>query len=272
MSQFGLIRNAWQELWQRNRTGGILTLAFWYTMITSLYQYLVASRLGPELPSGLRHMLTHPSGLTTFPHLTSALWIKLGLVYLTFLLVVLPFTLAGLYGGVADTMRDRQRVNGFLAFFRYAALHFWKAITQFVLTVIGMILVFMVFSLLMTLTATSSGGVGIFLTVILLIIFLVLVLSLVAVVLLWFGSTFYGEVPPLEGLGRVVRWVVGHWPFAWSSMVLLVGLALAYAGVGLVLSSIPVIGPFVGVVMLGMIFPAFIAVYAMTFYQAAQQR
>jgi hypothetical protein len=264
-----MIRWAWEELWQKNRAGGILTLAFWYTLVTSLYQYLVDSRIGPLLPKKFQEMLRSPGHIVALPHLTPTLWVKLILVYLTFFLIVLPFTLGGLYGGIASTVKNRETVPGFLAFFRYAVENFWRALAQLVLTGIFVGLTVFVFALVLGLLSALPRAFYDVLSVILLLVMLAAILTMVAMILYWLGSTFYGRVSPAQGWVRAAQWVLRHWGYAWSSMVLLIGLSLAAFLVVMVFAQIPFLGPIAAVLILGMVFPSYLAVYAMGFYQQA---
>ncbi|MCY0899034.1 MAG: hypothetical protein OWU33_08900 [Firmicutes bacterium] len=266
-----LIRDTWRELWQRNRGGGLLTLAFWYTMLTALYQYFVASRLGPSLPASLQKMMAHPGVITSFPHLSHALWVKLLLVYVTFLLVVLPYAVGGLYGGIAAALRDRPQYTGFLAFFRFGYLHFWQALGQLLLTIaytlvllLALTGVFVVLSLV--------GGSNPVVAALLVIVALLVMLWLVGTLLYWFGYTFGTGQSPLKGWWPTVRWGLGHLKLLYGRMILLVGLLLATLFVVEILAAgIPVIGAIIMVLVMGMIVPAFLATYALLFYQTAGQ-
>lgn len=263
----GLIRDTWLELWRRNRGGGILTLAFWYTLITTLYQYVVASRLGPSLPKSLTNMVTHPGAATVLPHLSGALWTKLGLVYLTFLVIILPFTVGGLYGGIAAAVREKPQFTGPLAFFRFGYANFWRALTQVVLALVYGILILAVLTgifLVFSAIAPSSAGLGIVVVV----IAAVAILWLVGTVLYWFGDTFSTDDPPGAGWKSAMRWGMGNLGRLYGATALLIAVLLVALVVSTLLAnSIPVIGPVVLVLVLGMVMPAFLAIYAVLLYQ-----
>lgn len=264
-----LMRDAWQELWQRNRGGGLLTLAFWYTVLTAVYQYLVTSRLGPYLPAKLKNFISHPGAVTAFPHIPTDLWVKLILVYLTFLLIVLPYAVGGLYGGIAAAMRDRPQFTGFLAFFRFGYMNFWKALGQIVLAILyamaAAAVLIGVFSLLAALGGGTAAGAAA------VIVAVVVTLWMVGTLLFWFGFTFSTGEPPTRGLGLALRWGLTHAGQLMTRIILLVGLLLAVLVVLTLISGIPVIGPILMVLSLGMVLPAFMAVYAILFYQESAQ-
>lgn len=262
-----LVRSSWLELWRRNRSGGILTLAFWYTLITTLYQYLVAARLGPDLPKELTRLINHPAVIRVMPHLAPALWVKLGLVYATFLLVILPFAVGGLYGGVASAIRDTPDRTSFVAFFKYGYRNFWRALAQVVLAVIyAAIVVGIVTGLFLALSAVGPGGpvAGI----IAVIVGAAGMLWLVGTALYWFGQTFASSVSPVHGWPLIIRWGARHVGRLMSSTILLVAALLVTLFVTTLLASlIPVLGEVVLVLVLGMIMPAYLATYAVVLYQ-----
>ncbi|MCY0878201.1 MAG: hypothetical protein OWU84_04605 [Firmicutes bacterium] len=266
-----LIRETWQELWQRNRGGGLLTLAFWYTMLTALYQYLVFSRLGPSLPASLQKLLSHPGAISSFPHLSHALWIKLALVYVTFLVVILPYAVGGLYGGIASALRERPQRTGFLAFFRFGYLHFWQALGQLLLAIVyGVVLLLAMTGVFVVLTLV--GGNNPIVAVILVILAVLVMLWLVGTLLYWFGFTFGTGQSPLKGWLPALRWGFGHLRLLYGRMALLVGLLLATLLVFEFLAAgIPIIGPVLWILVMGMIVPAFLATYALLFYQTAAE-
>lgn len=266
-----LIRDAWRELWMRNRGGGLLTLAFWYTLILSLYQYLVVSRLGPSLPQSLRNLVSHPGTVVTIPHLSGGLWVKLILVYLTFLLIVLPYAFGGLYGGIAAAIKENPQAVGFLAFFRYGYENFWRALGQIVLAILYALAVTVVFVGLFVLASQVGGAVASILGVVLMILLVLALLWMAGTLLFWVGYTFFTDSSPTKGLGLALRWGLSHLGRLYKRIILLIGLLLAtMLVVTLISRTIPFLGPIIMVLVLGMVIPAFVATYALLFYGEAR--
>ena len=262
-----LIRDAWTELWRGNRGGGVLTLAFWYTVVVTLYQYFVASRLGPSLPHGLVSLVNRPGTLTTLPHLSASLWLKIILVYLTFVVIILPYTVGGLYGGIATVIRERPQFMGFFAFFRYGYLNFWRALGQIVAAVLyGGIVLALMMGIFAGLSAIGANNAVV--SVAALIVGAVIALWLVATLLYWFGRTFGGENSCVEGFVPTLRWGFSHLGQLYGqTLVLLVVLLAALYVVALLARIIPVFGPALLVLAVGMVAPAFLAIYAILLFQ-----
>ena len=262
-----LIRETWAELWRNNRGGGVLTLAFWYTVVTSLYQYLVASRLGPSLPHSLANLVNRPGTLTSLPHLPGSLWFKLVLVYLTFLVIVLPYTVAGLYGGIASAMRERPKFTGFLAFFRFGYLNFWRALGQIITAIIyscvALALMIGVFAGLSVIGAHNAVF-----NAVALIVAVLVALWLVGTLLYWFGRTFGTGSPSIQGFLPSMRWGFSHLGQLYGQILLLLGLLLAALYVAALLARvIPLLGPALLVLAIGMVAPAFLATYAILLFK-----
>lgn len=261
-----LIRDAWVELWQRNRGGGLLTLAFWYTLIVTLYQYLVASRLGPSLPKSLTALTTHPTATAVLPHLSSGLWLKLILVYLTFLVIILPFTLGGLYGGIATAIRERPEFTGFLSFFRFAYNNFWRALSQILLAVLYAIVVFAVVVGLAVGIALIAGNSPIS-AIAPVVLVIAALLWLIGTMLYWFGMTFSSDIAPARGWFLALRWGAGHLGALTSSSISLVlVLLVALTVMSLLVKALALIGTVLFVLVMGMVAPAFVAVFAVLLY------
>lgn len=265
----GLLRDSWVALWRGNRGGGILTMAFWYTLITTLYEYLVASRLGHSLPQSLTRLVRHP-GVVTLPHLAAPLVVKLILVYLTFLIIILPFTIGGLYGGVAEVIHGKPQFLGFLAFFRFGYRNFWRAWTQILLALCYAVVLFAVlFGLIAGLGALVPKSSV--MAVIAVIIIVAGLLWLAGTLMYWFGQTFSTDVPPLKGwfasLGRAARNPLRMYG---QIILLVVTLMVALMVLTFLANTIPFVGEILLVLVLGMMAPAFVAIYAILSYQHAQ--
>ncbi|MDA8192796.1 MAG: hypothetical protein M0Z53_02185 [Thermaerobacter sp.] len=266
MSAFGLLRVAWRELWNRTQAGIILLLAFWYSVVTGAYQSFVASRLGPALPASLKQFnpLQTPgiSYSTVLSHLSSGLIVRLLLVYATLILIVAPFSLAGLYSGVGETLRG-SAPPGFFTFFRLAVHNFWRALS-FILLALAMMVI--TFALVVALTAvlSAAGTVG---GLVLAVVMVLAMMVMISLFLYWLGALFYGQGTVLQSLGEAVGWVFRHFGFTLRFGVLLLGLIIVTSLLLLALMVIPVLGPVIAIVAGGMIVPAFMAVLAAVYYR-----
>lgn len=261
----GLMKAAWRELWQRNRGGGLLSLALWFFVLNFFYEFFVYSRLGPSLPKAMTNFLTHPGTQTTLPHLSPDLWTKLALVDLTWFLIVVPFALGGLYGGTAHAVKTRPQATGFLAFFRFGYENFWRTLTQTVLVILFILVLFGFLSGLSVL-ASAGGGMA---SVIFLILALAVIVGMVGFVLFWYGYTFMTDERPASGFRPALRWALSHLGLLYSRTLLLLGILIATLLVMNLIAAIPVVGGIVAVIVVGMIVPAFLAVYALLSFATA---
>ena len=266
-SPMKLIGETWRELWRVNRGGGLLTLAFWYTLITSLYQYLVASRLGPSLPKSLIQMVANPGAQAVMPHLSAALWLKLALVYLTFLIIIIPFGVGGLYGGIAWALKENPRYTGFLAFFRFGYQNFWRALEQILLAILCGLVAFGVITALIAALSAFSPSPSVLSAVAVFVAFGVM-LWMIGTLLYWFVRTFATQDSPARGFKPAFKWSVTHLGSLYANIFPLMGLIFAAVLVTLFLARvIPVLGAVLLVLVLGMVAPAFMGVYALELYQ-----
>ena len=114
---------------------------------------------------------------------------------------------------------------------------------------------------------TAIVGSGAVVAAVLVVIAVAVMLWLVGTVLYWFGSTFGGSHSPKSGFLPSVRWSTSRAGRVLGSMVLLIGLLLAVLFVMTILAStIPVLGAVLMVLVLGMIVPAFMGIYAIQLY------
>lgn len=240
-------------------------MAFWYTMLTTFYQYLVISRLGPSFPKSLTTFLSHPGAAQALPHLGSALLFKLGLVYLTFLVIVLPFALGGLYGGIVEALKKRPEFTPILAFFRFGYREFWHALAQVVLTVLYVAAIFLILLLLYG----ALGTLGTLGAALFIVLFLAVMVWTMGTVLFWFGHTFETGRSASAGFVPAIRWAAGHLARLYTEVLLLLGLLLAALFVIELLTAVPLIGVLVLIIGEGMILPAFLAIYAILMYRQA---
>lgn len=247
-----------------------MTLAFWYTIITTIYQYLVASRIGPALPKSVTNFLTHPGSVAAFPPLSSSLIAKLVLVYLTFLLIILPYAVGGLYGGIASALETQPKFSGFFSFFRFGYINFWRSLTQIVLAFLYILIVIgIAVGIIMGVSlalGSVSGAVAI-------IIMIAAVFWLASTLLYWFGFTFSTQEMPIHGLLLAMRWSSTHVGLLLARIfVLLVLLFATMLVVTLIALGIPIIGEIIEVLVVGMVLPAFLATYAVLFFQESALR
>lgn len=262
LSATGILRIAWRELWDRTHAGGILLLAFWYSLITSLYQHLVASRIGPLLPQQMKTYNPFSGHPMAIPPLAPGLITKLVLVYLTLILVISPFAMAGLYSGTAAALGRGDVSPGFFAFFRYAAHHFWKTLGFIVLGILtALVLMLVAFVLLVT---GSQLGV---LSIVPMLVLMGIVFLWLGFIWYWLGSIFYGQLPVVQGMMEAFRWVGRHLFFTLRFVVLTVGLLIVVGVFLLLVMAVPIIGPVTALAVGGMILPAFIAAVSCIFYR-----
>ena len=121
VSATGLVVATWQEA--RIRPGS-LVLAFWYLFIVVVFEYFSLSHLGPGFSSWISKL----TSTGTVPALHGDLALKLALVYLTFILIVFPFSVGGLGGGVAAGLAGKDTLASLFAFFRHAVASFWTSL------------------------------------------------------------------------------------------------------------------------------------------------
>src|SRR5579875_2159698 len=124
MSATGLVRRAWELLWQNP---AVFNLVFWSLVVSLLTDVVLQTRLAGDLPPALAHpslMQGTRAFLFKFPPGGA---LKLGLFLATVLLIVTPFRLAGLYGGAMLLLRNRgPSVGQGLLFFRVGWAMFWR--------------------------------------------------------------------------------------------------------------------------------------------------
>lgn len=250
VSATGLIRLAWREVWQHPR---VLTLAFWYLLITSIFEYFVISRLGAALRPWLSQF--SPAGIPSFPHLPAPLMVKLILAYLTMILIVSPFALAGLYGGAAASVREGSPL-GFLTFFAYAVKNFWRMLALEVSSLVSLVVVVGLLSLVATALAWLghlAGGVSFIFAIVAVLVAVGMLFTWMGLVLYWFGAAFYGQEPVVSAAGHSIQWVMRHIGFTLRLVLLMVGLLVLSFFVITLFSAIPVLGPLFSLVGSGVV-------------------
>lgn len=262
---------AWKELW---KNPAIFVLAFWYSFVTTIFQRFAGNRLLPLLPSSWRHisssLFVHPH----LPQLSPTLTLTLVLVYLTMILIVSPFSLGGLYGGAAGTLKGREATRGGLGYFRYAVNNFWRAL-GFVVLAMGFTVVLagavVAVVILAGMAARPIPVLSTILTLALLTFATALMLIWLYLLLYWIGSVFYGELAVWPAFVGALRWVVGHVLFSFRFMLLIVGLLVIFYLALQMVFMVPILGALVGLAAAGLFLPAFMAVVANLIYREADR-
>ncbi|PSR37967.1 MAG: hypothetical protein C7B44_01060 [Sulfobacillus thermosulfidooxidans] len=267
MSATNILRQAWQQIW---RKPGSLVLAFWYLFIIFLFQLLVVKGLGSGFETWLKAF--NPAKMSTmaqFPPLPHGLLPKLILVYLTMFLIIFPFVIGALYGGVADGLKGQQTLAGLFTFFRYGLRNFWESLGTMVGIFIGSgiaVAVMLLLNLLFSLLAHNGGVIGLIGNVIVTILTLVIIFYWMSIVLYWMGAVFYGKQPVFRGFREAVSWVSRHLGESIRLMLLnalLVIVATLFFGL---FSLVPIIGEFFALVLYALVI-ALIATESALFYR-----
>ena len=271
MSATNILRQAWQQIW---RKPGSLVMAFWYLFIIFLFQLLVLKGLGSGFETWLRALNPAKIGsLSHFPPLPHGLLPKLILVYLTMFLIIFPFVVGALYGGISDGLKAQETLSGLFTFFRYGIRNFWESLGAVVGVLVGsgvavavMLLVNILFSAI-----THNGGIlGLVGNVIATIITLVIIFFWMSVVLYWLGAIYFGKERVLAGFGGAVGWVARHLGDSIRLMLLnalLVIVATLFFGL---FSLVPIIGEFFALVLYAFVI-ALIAAESAIFYRDGSQ-
>ncbi len=254
VSATGLVAQAWKEA--RKRPGS-LVLAFWYLFIIVVFEYFSLSHLGP----GFFHWLTRLTRTGTVPPLSRILAVKLGLVYLTFVLIVLPFCVGGLYGGVSAAVREQDSLTGLFMFFRQAVKNFWVSLGYVVTVVLSTAVLYLAFALILTVSAGNPV-----LAIALRLLALAVAIAWLAAMLYCQGAVYLGEEPVLGGLWHSIRWVARDLWFALRLMALLIGILIVAAVCFRLVAVIPGIGPIISMLGGGALL-ALLATFAMVLYR-----
>jgi hypothetical protein len=244
-------------------------MAFWYLIITSLFQLFVLSRLGASLPSSLTHLGLQNVASPHLPHIAPGVLAKVVLVYLTLGLIILPFVIGGLYGGAAEAVRGQEPLAGLFSFFKFGRHNFWRTFTLVVMAFIGFIILFLILmavSLLLSLAGRAIPAIAPVFSVIALIVLIGLMMLWFATLLYWVGAVFYGQVTPGEGLKEALRWIQKHWPFGLRFVLLEAALLIIFMLVMLLVAQIPLLGGLLALIVSGIML-AWIAYQAMFLYR-----
>lgn len=266
MSATGLFRMAWRQIWLKP---GILVMSFWYLFITSLFQLFVLSRLASVLPPSLTHLTMQTMLSPHFGHVSPNVLFKVGLVYLTLVLIVLPFVMGGLYGGAAEAARENAPLTGLFGFFKFGGRNFWRTFTLVVLAALGFMVVFLILmavSFLLSLGSRAIPSIAPVFNIIAMVVLIGVMMMWFATVLYWVGAVFYGQVSPVAGLGEALKWIIGHWSFGLRFVLLEAALLAAFLVAMALLSNIPLLGGVLALVGSGIML-AWIAYQAMFLYR-----
>jgi hypothetical protein len=243
MSATGLVRLVWRSLWEHPT---VFNLVFWSLMIALLVDWVMLARLAPLLPNALANprFWTSPDAMSRASRLLApaAGW-RLGVFGLAVLLVVTPFRIAGLYGGVWDVLERPTPLVSPFQFFASARHRFWRG---FAATVLGLLLALVVGVLFAVLSAVASW-VGVIVG---------LLLVVFAVVLAWIGlGTLMAEPdrPAWGVVGVVLRTAARRWWDCLRFGLLAIGLGIASTVVLEVMASVPVLGTIVTIVFIGLL-------------------
>lgn len=234
MSVSSLFRKAWIDLWHNP---GIYNLVFWNLIVTLLLDLAFESRVAPLLPAVFSHGALLIGGLPKWPVLPASSWLKIGLFFASAVLIVTPFRVAGLYGGVFELMARRPGLSPLFFFFTAGRRLFWRGLGA---TLAGVVLLAALFLALwiLSLPAAALGGAG----VLFLVLWLVLVVWAIGLVLMGLGAIMANDRPGWEAVLAALRWAVKGW---WTSLrigFMIVGLLLLVLLLAVLLKSVPVLG------------------------------
>ncbi len=255
VSATGLVVATWQEA--RIRPGS-LVLAFWYLFIVVVFEYFSLSHLGPGFSSWISKL----TSTGTVPALHGDLALKLALVYLTFILIVFPFSVGGLGGGVAAGLAGKDTLASLFAFFRHAVASFWTSLGLVASALVASAILYLAVVLVLNL-----GSFDLVFSVIVRLLALFILLFWLATLFYWTGAVFLGAEPVLYGLWHAVRWVVRKVWFAFRTTALVVAILIAAAIVFAFLSQLPFIGSIISMVASGAVL-ALMATFAMVLYRS----
>jgi hypothetical protein len=271
LSATNILRHTWRHL---VRKPGNLVLSFWYLFILFLFQLVAVRGLGTGFQEWLKALNPSKITVSNLPPLPHGLAVKLILTYLTMVLVVFPFVVGALYGGVADSLRmGGNTQSGLLAFFRYGYRLFWESLGLLVGIVVGTAVV-LAAALLINFFLAFVGEHALVLRVIMGIVGTIVILALMfwwfSAVLYWMGAVYFGQQRVLPSLGEALSWVWRHKGESLRVMGLTVLLVLVTAVLFSLFTLVPIIGQFFAIILYAGIL-ALIATESSVFYREARQ-
>ncbi|MCY0881337.1 MAG: hypothetical protein OWS74_05015, partial [Firmicutes bacterium] len=195
----------------KKRSGAVL-LAFWYLFITSLFEFAAIRGMGPQLPHWIKLMEARgPSALSSVPQGAT---LTLSLAYASMLLIIIPFSLGGVYGGIAAAVKSSDSLTSLFAFFRYGWRWFWQSLAVVVLAVISALLgmvILMGISTAFGVLAKNTTALDLPLIVLDMAITLWAVLTWGAIIVSWLGRVYYAEEPVWRSFFSSIGWVFHHY-------------------------------------------------------------
>ncbi len=250
MSATKIIREAWQHIW---RKPGTLVMAFWYLFIIFLFQLLVVRGLGNGFQNWVKALesskVSTLGQLPAFPH---GLLIKVVLVYLTMFLIIFPFVVGALFGGIADGMASPGSLSGLFTFFRYGGRNFWESLGVMIGALVGSAVVVVLALLVNQLPGIfphSVAFLGVVADVVATVFTLFVLLYWMAVMLYWMGAVYFGRENVLAALFGSFRWVAQHLNSSIRLMLLNIVVAIAGTLLFVLFSLVPIIGEFFALVI-----------------------
>lgn len=254
MSATGLVSRVWLEA---RRRPNMVILAFWYLFIVVVFEYFSLSHLGPAFSTWVSRL----TSTGTIGAINEPLVLKLVLVYLTFILIVFPFSLGGLCAGIASAVQSDHLIPGLLAYFRYAFVSFWGSLGFVASATVGSVIIYVVLVLLL-----NVGSFDLVAAIILRLLALVVIVWWLAVVAYWCGSIYGGGEPVLWALVHGILWVVKNPWFGFRLMALVLGILIVAVLVFAFLSQIPLLGPILSMLASGVIV-TLVTTFAMVLYR-----
>jgi len=247
LSTVGVLRLSWSQLWQRPT---IFNLVFWNLLISLVVVSVYTARLAHYLPPALTNTSKLLSGAPVSLALAPGAVLRLGLFLATVLLIVTPYRVAGLYGGVAELLMGKGQ-RSWLYFFGVGRRLFWHGLA---ITLAGAALVLVL--VLLGIAAGFLGGVpGV--GELVLLIWLAVVVWSVTLAFRGLGAMAAAESHAGAAIVASLRWAAARPGFclgfglAFGVMMLLAFFVVAS------LASVPLLGPlfaFAGLwVMTGML-------------------
>jgi hypothetical protein len=255
VSATGLVATTWQEA--RKRPGS-LVLAFWYLFIVVIFEFVTFSRMGPDFSSWISRLTTS----ATVPALSGALAFKLGLVYLTFILIVFPFSVGGLGGGVASALEGQDNLGSLFAFFGHAVQRFWMSLGLVAGALVASAILYVAVALFMSVASFDTVA-----AVVTRLIGLGVLIFWLATLFYWAGAVFLGQESVLWALWHGVRWAVGHAWFAFRVSALVIGLLIAAVVIFALVAELPIIGSIISMVASGALL-TLLTTFAMVLYRS----
>lgn len=268
MSATNILRHAWRHLL---RKPGNLVLAFWYLFILFFFQLFAMRGLGSGFQHWLKALNPSKMSMTNLPPLPHGVALKLALTYLTMILIVFPFVIGALYGGVADSLKTANNQVGLFAFFRYGARLFWESIGLFVGIVLGttiMLVAGIAINLLFTLLGGHSSVLSVITSVVAAIITLTIMFLWFAVVLFWLGAVYFGGQRIWVSFTEALGWVWHHKAESLRLLLLTAVIVLVATIFFSLFSLVPIIGQFFAIMLYAGVL-TLIAIEANIFYREA---